>query len=213
METLKPSFLFTKWCYHNRKIETWSFFLYSSIPKYKPYSFKENSKISRIALHHLSGILFWDLISFPYLIQTTLFSHITWPWVIPPKPGVLFPPGAFFNFCAKNYIWLIFRNTWSTLYIWNSPNSFYLRHIFQMLIKINFKDVDQCGRFNGTSGQSSRTYLDQVLVQDVKDEPDLTEQIWSCIGGRCQRTLLLSASHLLSDTTWIGQCMKWKENR
>jgi hypothetical protein len=134
METLKPSFLFTKWSYHNRKIETWSFFLYSSIPKYKPYSFKENSKISHIALHHLSGILFWDLISFPYLIQTTLFSHITWPWVIPPKPGVLFPPGAFFNFCAKNYIWLIFRNTWSTLYIWNSPNSFYLRHIFQMLL-------------------------------------------------------------------------------
>jgi hypothetical protein len=25
---------------------------------------------------------------FPYLIETTLFSHVTCPWVIPPKPGV-----------------------------------------------------------------------------------------------------------------------------
>jgi hypothetical protein len=86
------------------------------------------------------------------------------------------------------------------IYLKQSKFILFETHISDVTIKINFKDVDQCGRFNGTSGQSSRTYLDQVSVQDVKDEPDLTEQIWSCIGGRCLRMLLLSASHLLSDT-------------
>jgi hypothetical protein len=63
------------------------------------------------------------------------------------------------------------------IYLKQSKFILFETHISDVTIKINFKDVDQCGRFNGTSGQSSRTYLDQVSVQDVKDEPDLTEQI------------------------------------
>jgi hypothetical protein len=67
----------------------------------------------------LSGILFWDLIAFPYLIQTTLFSHATCPWVIPPKHGVFFPPGAFFNFCAK-IIYGLYLGTNGVLYIFET---------------------------------------------------------------------------------------------
>ena len=39
---------------------------------------------------------------FPYFLQTPLFAHINYLWIIPSKPGVIFVPSMFLNFCVKN---------------------------------------------------------------------------------------------------------------
>jgi hypothetical protein len=49
------------------------------------------------------------VIGVPYLLQTPLFSHVNFPGVIPPKPGVIFARLAFFNIRAKNYTPYIYK--------------------------------------------------------------------------------------------------------
>jgi hypothetical protein len=52
----------------------------------------------------MSGPKNWDLITFHYLMQSTLFSHVNCLGVILLKHGVIFPPRALFNFGDKNYM-------------------------------------------------------------------------------------------------------------
>jgi hypothetical protein len=64
------------------------------------------------------------------------------------------------------------------IYLKQSKFILFETYISDVTIKINFKDVDQCVRFNGTSGHSSRTYFDKVSVQDALVENRAF--VWSC---------------------------------
>jgi hypothetical protein len=76
-----------------------------SVPRYKVHSFflQKQNKIESILRYttHLDNV-FTDLIIFYYLMQTPLLS-MSIAKGNPSKPGIIFRPGVFFSFYAKNY--------------------------------------------------------------------------------------------------------------